>query len=340
MGPVGSLEREGKADARGGPRGGSARDLLLRVANSHEALLLAIILAACVAMTIASPNFLTRVNVAGMLLGLAVESIVAIGMTVLLVSGGFDLSVGSVMALSGAVTAMALKAGVPVAPAMVLGLAVGGSMGLVNGFIIAHVRINPFITTLGTMGIARGLLLVITGGQNITGLPGSFTAIGQKELLGIQYPIIICIFLVAVFDVLLRKSKFLRQNYYIGGNERAAFLCGIPVNRMKVFNYALTGVLAAAAGIIFVARFGSSSTDAGRGLELKVITAVVIGGASLTGGEGTILGAFLGSCLMALIADALILLGVDIYWNTLVIGSALLIAVLIDTLNKRRKGLL
>jgi ribose transport system permease protein len=312
----------------------------LAALDSHEALLVGIILAAGTAMTLLSSNFLTWTNISGVLLGLAVESIVAIGMTILLVSGGFDLSVGSSMALSGALAAMALVAGLPLAAALLVGLAVGAAIGLANGVIVAYVRINPFITTLGTLCIGRGLLYVLTGQRNIADLPRSFTVIGQGDLFGIQYPILISVVLVVLFDLLLRRSKFLRQNYYIGGNEKAAFLCGIPVERMKVFNYVLTGLLAAVAGLVSTARFGSSSLTAGVGLELKVITAVVIGGASLSGGEGTILGAFLGSCLMGLITDALTLLGVESQWNTLVIGSALLMAVLMDTFNKRRKGLL
>jgi ribose transport system permease protein len=235
---------------------------------------------------------------------------------------------------------MALVRGVPVAAAVLLGLAVGAAIGLVNGVVVAVVRINPFIATLAMMSVARGLLLVLTAGNSITGLPSTFILIGQGKLWGVQVPIFICLGFVVVFDFLLRRSRFLRQNYYIGGNEKAAFLCGIPVARMKVCNYTLTGLLAAVAGIVFTARFGAASMTAGKELELKVITAVVIGGASLTGGEGTILGAFLGSCLMALISDAITMLGVDANWNQLVLGLALFTAVLLDTINKRRKGLI
>ena len=139
---------------------------------------------------------------------------------------------------------------------------------------------------------------------------------------------------------MLRKSRFFRQNYYIGGNERAAILSGIDVDRIKIFNYALTGFLAALAGIVMTARLGAASVTAGTGMELKVISAVIIGGASLQGGEGTVIGAFLGSLLMAIIVNSLTLLGVDIYWNTLVIGATLLLAVTIDTVGKKRRGLL
>jgi ribose transport system permease protein len=317
----------------------TVRDVLFRLGGSHELFLVVVLAAAGTAMHFASDRFLSSTNLSAMLLGLAVESIVAVGMTILMVSGGFDLSVGSTMALCGGVTAMFLVRGMPVAAAIVVGLLSGAAVGLVNGLVIALIRINPFIATLAMMSVVRGLLLVLTGGYSITGLPPSFTIIGQWKPWGVQFPIIISLVLVAVFDFLLRRSRFLRQNYYIGGNEKAAFLCGIPVAGMKVFNYTLTGLLAAVAGIVFAARFGAASVAAGKELELKVITAVVIGGASLSGGEGTILGAFLGSCLMALISDAITMLGVDANWNQLVLGLALFTAVLIDTVNKRRKGL-
>ena len=321
--------------------GRTARDVLFRLAGTHEFFLVVVLMAGSTAMHFTTRGFLGPFNISAMLLGLAEESIVAIGMTILLVSGGFDLSVGSTVALSGGVTAMALMWWhLPVPVAILLGLAVGAGVGLVNGLVIAQIRINPFIATLAMMSVARGLLLVLTGGNAISGLPEGFTVLGQGKARGIQFPIIICLVLMVAFDFLLRRSRFLRQNYYIGGNEKAAFLCGIPVNRMKVFNYTLTGLLAAVAGIVSTARFGSASMEAGKGLELKVITAVVIGGASLWGGEGTIFGAFLGSCLIALINDAIVMKRVDVNWTQVVLGLALFTAVLIDTINKRRKGLI
>jgi ribose transport system permease protein len=315
-----------------------------RFTGFREAVLLLIIIVAAACMSVASPDFRTPANLVAVLLGLSLESIVAVGMTILMVSGGFDLSVGSTMALSGAVSAMCLVSGVPVPLAVIIGLAAGMLIGVANGVIIAHVGINPFVTTLGMMSVVRGLLLVVTRGQNITGFPTSFNIIGQGIVsltptgAGLQMPIVLAIVMVIVGDVLLRRARFFRQNYYLGGNERAAILSGINVNRLKVFNYALTGLLAALAGIVMTARLGSASVTAGTGLELRVISAVIIGGASLSGGEGTVFGAFLGTLLMALIVDALTILGVDIYWNTLVIGATLLIAVTIDTVSKRRRG--
>ncbi|MEI6217628.1 MAG: ABC transporter permease [bacterium] len=302
----------------------------------REFILVAIIVLLGMGIAMRSDIFLTRDNLLVLLLGIAVESIVAVGMTVLMVSGGFDLSVGSTMAMTGAVAAYCLTAGVPVPLAIVIALAVGVAIGVANGMIIAYVGINPFITTLSMMSIVRGILLVITKGTNITGLPESFKVIGKGNLCGVQYPIIIAAVLLVVGDIALRKTRFLRQNYYLGGNEKAARLSGIPVRALKVFNYALIGFLAALAGVVMTARLGSASVTAGTGLELKVITAVIIGGASLQGGEGTVLGSFLGVLLMAVLISALTLLNVDMYWNTLVIGATLLLAVLIDKFTRPR----
>lgn len=325
------------ADGRSGEGGRTPRGLLGRATHFREFMLVAVILAACVFMSLRSPYFLTSGNLLAMLLGISFEAIVAIGMTILLISGGFDLSVGSTAAMAGAVAALCLKASVPVPVAVLAGLCVGIAIGLANGFIIAKVKINPFITTLAMMSIVRGTLLVVTKGQNISRLPESFTALGQGFWLGIQYPILIAAVLVVAGDLLLRKSRFFRQNYYLGGNEKAAVLSGIAVDRLKIFNYALTGLLAALAGVIMTARLGSASVTAAEGLELRVISAVIIGGASLQGGEGTIFGSFLGSLLMVIIVSSLNLLNIPPYWTQLVIGATLLLAVLVDTLGKRRR---
>jgi len=260
-------------------------------------------------------------------------------MTILLISGGFDLSVGSTVALSGAVTAIWLSNGMPVPAAILLGLGTGVLIGLINGLIIAEIGINPFITTLGMMSLARGMLMVVTDGQNISGLPQSFTVLGQGSFCGIQYPILYSVVLVIIGDFLLRRSRFFRQNYYIGGNEKAAVLSGINVKRIKIFNYMLTGFLAALAGIIITARLGSASTTAGKGLELRVISAVIIGGASLRGGVGTVAGAFLGALLMSIIISSINLLGIALIWIDFAIGATLLLAVMADTLSRRQKEL-
>ena len=316
---------------------------LRRLTQFREFILLMIIVLVSAAMSIASKDFFTGDNWQAMFLGMSVESIVAVGMTILMVSGGFDLSVGSTMALAGAVTAFCLAQSVPVPVAIAAGLGVGVAIGVINGLIVAKIGINPFITTLAMMSIVRGVLLPAAQGRNIAGLPEGFKIIGQGSVLQgtdlqVQYPIVIAAVLVIAGDLLLRKSRFFRQNYYIGGNEKAAVLSGISVNFIKVFNYALVGFLAGLGGIVMTARLGTASVTAGTGLELQVITAVIIGGASLQGGEGTVLGSFLGALLMTIVVGSLTFLGVDPYWNTLVIGATLLIAVLIDTLGRRSRN--
>ncbi len=312
---------------------------LKSVIKQREFMIFMIVALLFVVMIFASPYFLSTANILAVLLGLSLEAIIAVAMAHLMVSGGFDMSVGSIVAFTGAVTAMMLRAGVPIPVALIFGLALGAAIGLFNGFVIAKIGINPFVTTLSSLSLFRGLTLIVTRGQNITGLPKAFKAIGQAKFFGIQTPIIIAALLIILGDIFLRKSRFFRQSYYIGGNEQSARLSGIPVDKMKILAYVLTGLFAAVSGIVMTARLGSASVTAGTGMELRVITAVIIGGASLQGGEGSVLGAFLGTFLMALITNALTLLGVDVYWQTFVIGGTLLTAVLIDTLSKKYKAM-
>lgn len=308
-----------------------------KLAKQREFFILLIVVGLSAAVTTASSVFLSYQNIVALLLGLSVEVIIAVGMANLMVSGGFDMSVGSILAFSGVCAGLAIQAGVPPFAAVLIGMLIGGAAGLFNGFIISVVGINAFVTTLASLSLFRGLTLIVTRGQNITSLGVDFNAIGQGKFLGIQAPIWYAVIFVIIGDILMRHSRFFRQNYYIGGNEKAAKLSGINVVKIKILNYIIVGVLAGFAGVVATARMGTASVQQGTGLELRVITAVIIGGASLQGGEGSVLGAFLGSLLMALITNALTLLGVDIYWQTFVVGGTLLVAVLIDQLGKRRK---
>lgn len=309
---------------------------IARITDQREFTIAYIVVLATIAIAYAVPEFLARQNISAILLAFASQSIIAVGMTMLMVSGGFDLSVGSTMALAGATTAIWLTFGLPIPLAIGLGLLVGVLIGFINGLIVAQIGINPFITTLGMMSLARGMLMVVTDGKNISGFPASFTAIGQGSVFGIQYPIIISIVIIAIGDFLLRRSRFFRQSYYIGANEKAALLSGINVKRVKIFNYVLTGTLAALAGIVMTARLDSASTTAGLGLELRVISAVIIGGASLKGGVGTIFGSFLGALLMSIIVSSINLLGVEMNWIDFVLGATLLLAVTADTLSAKK----
>lgn len=289
-------------------------------------------------MSLASPVFLDVGNLQAILLALSVEATIAVGMMILLISGGLDLSVGSILGFTGVVTGLALQAGIPILVSIILGLIAALSVGLINGLLVAKMKINPFITTLGMSITIRGLLLVIARGRAVLNLPKAFTALGQGSLYGFQYPIFVMLILVIVGDILLRNSRFLRQNYYIGGNEKAARLSGINVDFVKIANYCLVALLAGVAGLLTTARFGTSSVTIGTGVELRVITATIIGGASLNGGEGSVFGAFLGALFMGVVANALNLLGVGAYWQNFITGLILIIAVLLDVINERRKN--
>jgi len=310
------------------------------IASFREFSLVVVLLIFSLFMTIVSDVFLTKANIEAILLSLSVEATIAVGMVVLLISGGLDLSVGSTLAFTGVVTGLALtslKLSVPIS--ILFGLVAALGVGLANGLLVAKLKINPFIVTLGMMMTVRGLLLVFAQGRAVLNLPDSFTIIGQGRLFGVQYPIYVMLFLVIVGDILMRNSRFFRQSYYIGGNERAARLSGINVDLVKIFNYCLVAFLAGVAGIMITARFGSSSLTVGSGgVELRVITATIIGGASLSGGEGSVFGAFLGALFMGVLANALNLLGVDVYWQNLVTGLILIIAVVVDVVNERRKA--
>ncbi len=323
-------------NALGGPaaRGAGRRSLTAM----REFVLLVVIVVFALVMAFLNPIFVNRLNIEAILLALSVEATIAIGMVILIISGGLDLSVGSTLALSGVVTGLAMTAfAIPVPLAILLGLGAALLIGLFNGLLIAKLKINPFITTLGTMIAVRGLVLVIAEGRAVLNLPEAFNQIGQGRFLGVQYPIYVVLLLTVVGDLLLRNTRFFRQNYYVGGNERAARVSGINVDRVKLFNYCLVAGLAGVAGILLTARFGSASVTVGSGVELRVITAAIIGGASLNGGEGSVLGAFLGALFMAMLANALNLLGVDVYWQNLITGMFLILAVVFDVLNERRR---
>ena len=304
----------------------------------REAMLFLVVLLIFVLVTIATDKFLTTSNLMAILISLSVEMIIAVAMTNLLVSGGFDMSVGSIVCFSGMVAAMLWKnAGWPAVLSIIVGIIGGAAIGYANGVLVAIVKLPPFVATLATMNISRGLVYALCEGRSIAGLPKEFTVIGQTMIGKVQLPIIIALVLVVVGDLALRKTKFFRQSFFVGGNEKAARLSGINVTRFRIISYVLTGLFAGFAGIVNAGRLGAAMATTGQGLEMKVLTAVIIGGASLQGGEGTVLGALLGSILMALVTNAVNLLGVNVYWQTFITGMTLLLAVLIDSLGKLKK---
>jgi len=269
------------------------------------------------------------------ILAMSSIAVIAVGMTLLLVSGGFDLSVGSIVTLTGIAAALMLKSGMPWFVAMAAAIFTGILAGMLNGVMIAKLKINPFITTLGMMIFIRGFATILAAGNNIPIYNESYNWFGQASIAGIQMPIWICLIFIVVGDFLLRKSRYFRQSYYIGGNEKAALLSGIPVDRVKIQNYMLSGALAAVAGILLSARLGTGSLTAGLNMEFKAITGAIIGGCALSGGKGTVLGAFFGAMLMASIDSAINIMPVDSYWQEFVTGFVLIIAIIVDSLGKK-----
>jgi ribose transport system permease protein len=292
----------------------------------------------CAAAAVASylfPAFATFENFSAILRNLALDAILATGMMLLLIGGSFDLSIGGTFSMVGVVTGWLLKsAGVPVPLAIALGLALGASCGLLNGFIVAKVKVNALIATLGTMQIFRGVA-VLVGGPGINFLPQSFSGLAQSNIMGIQAPVWLMAFVVLMFHFLLTRTRFFRQYYYIGGNARAARLCGMPVERKRMLAFTIMGLLAGLAGMTFAARLGTSVSIAGDGAELRIITAAILGGASLTGGKGTIWGALVGVVFIALTNNIMIIAQVPSYWQSIVIGLVLVVAVAMDYFVRR-----
>ena len=320
------------------PESVTSRNFLNQLSGFRELGIIVVVAIVSIFLWFTTPAFLTSSNMSAVAIGLVTDGIIAIAMTMVLVTGGFDLSVGSVLALAGMVAANLLHGGMSMIPAILITLVAAGFVGLINGFIVSKLGINPLITTLGMMGIASGVTLVISGGYPVSNLPTNFLFIGQGLISDLQIPfsVILMIFLVVVFDILLRRARWLRLIYYIGGNERAALLSGISVNKIRTLVYVFCGVMAGLAGIIATSRLGSAFPLAGKGAEMRVISACVIGGCSLKGGEGTIIGSLLGVLLMAIINNGLVLLNVSIYWQSIVSGAILIAAVIFDMVNQKR----
>lgn len=285
----------------------------------------------CIVLSLTFPTqFPTVENFSQILLNLSIDTIVAVGMMILMISGLFDLSVGSVVAFSGGMAAYLMyHHDVHFLVAISAGLGGALLIGVANGFLIAKVGINPMIQTLAMMGIVRGFALMLSG-AGIQNLPYEYIYIGQSKLLGLQAPVWYMIVIVSLFALLVNRTTFFRRYYFIGGNEKAARLSGIRVNKMKIWAFVISAGLAGIAGILLSSRLGAALATSGRGLELRVITAVILGGASLSGGYGKIWGAFLGAFLMALINNMLIIGRVSGYWQEIILGAMLIAVVALD----------
>jgi ribose transport system permease protein len=283
-----------------------------------------------------TPHFLTISNLLNVAEQATIIAIIAVGMTFVIITGGIDLSVGSVLAFSGVVMASALQHEVPLGFALLIGLGVGLFCGLVNGILITVGRLPPFIATLGMMSVARGAALMFTEGRPISGFPENFRSLATGEVLRIPTPVLIMIAVYFMAHFVLRRTKLGRYTYAIGGNEEAALLSGINVRLYKSMVYGLAGMLAGLAAILLTARLNSAQPIAGMNYELDAIAATVIGGTSLLGGEGTVVGTLIGALIMAVLRNGLNLLGVSSFIQQVVIGSVIILAVLIDMSLKKR----
>ena len=298
---------------------------------------LAGLLTLCVILWAATPHFLTVSNLLNVLEQTALNAVVAVGMTFVIISGGIDLSVGSVLALAGICLALALEAGVPAPAAIGLALVVGTGCGLVNGVLITRGRLPPFIATLGMMSVARGVALMLAEGRPISGFSEGFRAIATERILTIPGPVLITIVIYAVAHFVLARTVFGRTTYAIGGNEEAARLSGVQVLVHKTAVYGVAGLTSAAAAVVLTARLNSAQPTAGTMYELDAIAATVIGGSSLLGGEGTVTGTLIGALIMGVLRNGLNLLNVSSFLQQVVIGVVIIGAVLVDMSLKRRR---
>jgi ribose transport system permease protein len=288
-----------------------------------------------IALWIASPYFMTVGNLSSIIRQTAVINIMALGMTVIIIAGGIDLSVGSMLGLASVLGTMPME-NHPIWVAMLAGIGAGALCGLANGAMITGLRINPFIVTLGTMGIYRGIALIVSKGVAINKVPKSFRYLADGDLLGVPFVFWILAFCAIVIHVMLEHTRLGRYAFSIGSNPDAAFYAGVPVAFVTMAVFAIGGLLTGLASMIGASRLMSGQPTGGESYELSAIAAVVIGGGSLRGGEGSVVGTLIGCFIMGLLRNGTDLLGINPHWQQVIIGAAIIIAVSIDTLQRRR----
>lgn len=283
-------------------------------------------------VSILSPSFLSLTNLMNLMRQVSTNALIAFGMTFVIITGGIDLSVGSTLALSSAIMAGMIVNGIDPLIAMTVSLIAGFVLGAVNGLLITKGKLVPFIATLATMTIYRGATLVLTDGKPITGLDETFIFqfMGRGYFFGIPFPIVITLVVFALLFVLLHKMSFGRKTFAIGGNEKASFIAGVKSNKIKIFVYSISGVLASLAGIILTSRLNSAQPTAGETYEMDAIASVVLGGTSMSGGKGRIFGTLIGALIIGTLNNGLNLLGVSTFYQQIVKGIVIIIAVLID----------
>jgi ribose/xylose/arabinose/galactoside ABC-type transport system permease subunit len=308
-----------------------------------ELAIVAVFVLIVVYLSVTTPAFLSASNIMAILVATSLIAVVACGQTFVIITGGIDLSAGSVVALSGIITGLTLHAGVPIPIAVLIGILTGAACGLFNGFSITVFGMSPFIVTLAAMSMARGLAFIIPNGQTVFGFDEAFDDIGgglwDVPLIG-TLPLagIISLACLGIGAFVLRKTVFGSEVYAVGGNREAAVMAGIPVRRTLIVVYLISGALAGLGGVILTGRLDSAQPIAAMGLELNAIAAVVIGGASLFGGRGSMLGTILGVLLIGVINNGLTLNNVEPFWVQFIQGAVIFLAVLFDSLNQKRRG--
>lgn len=296
-----------------------------------------ILVVMCAIMAIVSPAFIKISNILSTARSFSAIAVAGIGVSMIIITGGIDLSIGSAYGLAGVISAMLVVSGMPLIPGILGGMLLGSVVGALNGLMVVYLKLPPFIATMGTMQIARGVCYIITQGYPVNNLPAEYTVLGQGYLLGIPVPIWVMVFVAILFAIFLNMTTTGRRIFALGGNEEATRISGINTKRLKVLVYTLGAALAGLAGIITASKLGVGQPTAGIGFEMDAIAAVVIGGASLSGGEGTVTGTIIGAAIIGVLRNALVLLAVDSYWQTLIIGCVIILAVTIDQLRKGRK---
>jgi ribose transport system permease protein len=303
--------------------------------NWQESLgLLAIYVLLVMALSLMSPYFLSVNNFLNILVAVSTIGLIAVGMTMVIVSGGIDLSVGSIVALTGVCVAQ-LSHQMPIWIAVAIALCIGTVVGLVNGLAITKVGINPLIATLGTLSIVRGLSFVFSGGLTQSITDESFGFLGRGFVLGVPFQVVVMAILFALAAWVMKSTVFGRSIYAIGGNSHASRLAGLPVSRLQITVYVISGLCAALGGVFLASQLGAGAPAAAAGIELSVIAAVILGGTSLSGGKGTIVGTLLGVLILGTLNNGLTLLNVSSYYQEVARGAVLLFAVGIDQLRLR-----
>ena len=314
---------------------GRRRNSSLAFLQTQEATLAVFIVVLLVFLGITAPAFMEMQNLQDVLVNASLPAIAAIGMTMVIVSKEIDISIGSILAVCAILSGNLAVLGVPVPLVILITLVVGGLMGALNGFLIAVTKIPSIIVTLGMLSFWRGLVIVVTKGEWVYNMPAAFQ-FAQRDILGLAVPIWLMIILVSVAAIWMRYYPVGRQIYAVGGNQQAAMLAGVPVGRMLFLAFTMNGIFAAMAALITASRFSVVQTNVGIGFEFQVITAVVIGGTSIMGGVGTVIGSLLGAVLLSTIATGMTFLKVSPYWLQSVQGSLILLSVLADVLRRRR----